>query len=640
MIKKLPRLLNRVLRRYLPGVAQTILSLRNLFSVMGPKTKRNIFLLQFLMFFSSLVGVLSLVSVVPFLSMAAIPEKVTNNRWFSIVRDFTGIESNNDMLVVGGIFSLVMLFISHMLSVLLTIINRYIKDQISLDALGKIADYYLSAGHEFHVAKNSGLLFNNMFDKASQLISDAVSSVLEFNRTILTLIVAMSALFILNPILMVLSLVLMTSVLSFSILKNSRKNRDLQEVIQASGQLDTILTMETLRALEDIKVMGREVYFSQRLRKIREVKFKSSRLIAIINLWFRPFMEIIVYGIVVGLIIFYALYVPNANVLPELILFGLLSYRLMPTFNGLYSIFMTLQRTMVIHDFIGEDLLLAYRHTMKPRAKRRIDFQDTLDLKDVCYQYPNASEKTLTDINLSIPQGSWVGFCGPSGSGKTTLMKILLGFLPFKGEILVDGCALDKKTMPEWQNLLGYVSQNINLIDTSILGNVTLGLPEELIDREQAQKVLEMAELSDFISSLPKGVDSKIGENGIRISGGQRQRLIIARALYGNPEVLVFDEATSALDNIVEYEIIKTLRRLVGRQTVLMVAHRLSTIKDCDMLVFMKEGRIRATGSHEELMAHSADFREMAEKENKEHLRKKKRKRETEGEQSSDRIGS
>lgn len=638
MFKKLWKLPQRVLKRYLPGVALTISRLRNLFSVMGRRTKRDIIALQLLMFVSSIIGVLSLVSVVPFLSMAAIPEKVADNRWMLMIRDFFGIETNNEMLAIGGIFSLSMLILSHLVNIFLQIETMRIRNNISLDALQKIADYYLSADHEFHLASNSGMLFNKMFAKASTLISQGITSVLTFNRSMLMLTVAMTALFILNPLLMLLNIFLMAGVLVFSILRNRVKVSELQRTVQITQQKSTVLSMETLRALENIRVMGREMHLSQKLTEIRKTSMKSQQGIQKIGLWFNPFIEITVYGVVVGIIIFYAAFLPTANVLPELILFGLISYRLMPIFKDLHTVYISLQNTMVVHDFVGQDLLLAYRHTMTPRAKQRMDYKNILEMKDVNYRYPETSEDAITGVNLSIPQGSWIGFCGRSGSGKTTLMKILLGFLPFKGEILVDGRPLNHEAIPKWQNLLGYVSQDINLVDASILSNVTLGLPDELVDRQQAQKVLKLAELSDFVDSLPEGMDTEVGDRGLRLSGGQRQRLVIARALYSNPDVLIFDEATSALDNVAEYEIIKTLRGYVGKQTLLMSAHRLSTIKDCDMLVFMEDGCIRATGSYEELMEHNADFRHLVDKENKKTIHDEKSKKEIEKKYVADSV--
>ena len=630
MFKRPLQPLFKALRRYVPGLVLLLSRIRNLFSVMDRQTQRDVFLLQGFMLFSSVVTMLSLLSVVPFLSLAAIPEKIENNRWILMLKDFLGLETNSELIAALGLLSLLMLIFSHGLSILISVSSWRIRDRVSLDALSKIADYYLSSGREFHAATNSGVLFNKMFQKASTLISQGIQSILQFNRTMLTLFVAMFALFLLNPLLMVLCTLLMIGVLLFSILKNRGPIRNLHATIQVTQQENTRLAMETLHALEDIKIMGRERYFSQRMKEIRETNIRSNRMIGLINILFNPLIETVVYGVIVGMIIFYAIFLPTLNVIPELILFGLVAHRMMPIFKELFSLYMSLQNSMVIYDFVGEDMLLAYRRALPPpRTRQRIGYNSALEMKNVSYQYPGAHAEAITDINLSISRGSWVGFCGLSGSGKTTLMKVMLGLFPFKGEIQIDGRLLDSKTIPEWQNLLGYVSQNINLLDTSIVQNVTLGLPQELIDRERARKALEMADLGEFIDSLPDGIDSEVGEKGVRISGGQRQRIVIARALYNEPEVLIFDEATSALDNVAEHSIIKTLRQITGKQTLIMVAHRLGTIKDCDMLIFMKDGLIHDTGRYEELLERNTDFQHMVNKENKRDIDAKKSAKDT-----------
>ena len=234
-------------------------------------------------------------------------------------------------------------------------------------------------------------------------------------------------------------------------------------------------------------------------------------------------------------------------------------------------------------------------------------------MEHVTYSYPNAAETALKDISLSIQRGQSVGFVGATGSGKTTMINVLLGLLrPKEGLITVDGQNVHNN-LRGWQNNIGYIPQSIYLLDDTIRHNVAFGVPEEDIDDEQVWTAIRAAQLDEHVKSLPDGIETFVGERGVRLSGGQRQRVGLARALYHNPDVLIMDEATSALDNETENHVMQALEALKGDRTIIMIAHRLSTVRDCDQLFFLKEGRIEARGTYDELCAIHGDFRRMAE---------------------------
>ncbi|MBI3798821.1 MAG: ATP-binding cassette domain-containing protein, partial [Deltaproteobacteria bacterium] len=244
--------------------------------------------------------------------------------------------------------------------------------------------------------------------------------------------------------------------------------------------------------------------------------------------------------------------------------------------------------------------------------REALTFADRLVLEKVSYTYGDTHIPVLQDVTLTIRRGESVGIVGPTGVGKSTLIDLVLGLLqPSSGRILVDGKDVFQ-ALRAWQRKIGYVPQSIFLIDDSMRRNIAFGLKDTDIDEHKLQAAIRMAHLEEFVASLPHGLDTMVGERGMRLSGGQRQRVGIARALYHEPEVLLFDEATSALDNQTERAVIGAIDRLRGEKTLVIVAHRLSTVRGCDRLVFLRDGRIAGCGSFEELLANNEDFRVMA----------------------------
>jgi ATP-binding cassette subfamily C protein len=238
--------------------------------------------------------------------------------------------------------------------------------------------------------------------------------------------------------------------------------------------------------------------------------------------------------------------------------------------------------------------------------------QNSIKFDNVQYSYPESDKPAIKDITLTIPKASSIAFVGPTGSGKTTLADILLGLLkPDKGSIKAGGHNI-YENLSAWHARIGYIPQFIYLLNDTIKNNIAFGLEDSEIDKEKLDTAVQTAQLDEFISTLPEGIETVVGERGIRLSGGQRQRIGIARALYNNPEVLVMDEATSALDNTTETLLVQALEELKKDRTIIMIAHRLSTVKDCDKLYFMKEGRIIASGNYEKLLSTCDEFRKMA----------------------------
>jgi len=251
---------------------------------------------------------------------------------------------------------------------------------------------------------------------------------------------------------------------------------------------------------------------------------------------------------------------------------------------------------------------------VKEADAAKLSFEEWIRVEGLCFRYEGSSEDTLQNVNLSVRQGSTVALVGATGSGKSSMLNLILGFLrPQQGSILVDGRDI-QENLPAWQQQIGLVPQQIFLLDASIRENVAFGVPRAQVDEAALQRALQTAQLQEFVASLPEGLDTCVGEGGIRLSGGQRQRIGIARALYRNPPLLVFDEATAALDSLTEEAMSAAMQELRGKHTLIIVAHRLSTVKNADCLFYFEQGRLLAQGDFNELCDKSPRFKEMAAK--------------------------
>jgi ABC-type multidrug transport system fused ATPase/permease subunit len=246
-------------------------------------------------------------------------------------------------------------------------------------------------------------------------------------------------------------------------------------------------------------------------------------------------------------------------------------------------------------------------------AAARIQVSREIRLENVSFRYPAAEGPAIRHVDLVVPANRTVALVGSTGAGKTTIADLLLGlFLPTEGTILVDDLPLDSNNIHRWKASVGYVPQAIYLCDQSITKNIALGIPDELIDHTAVERAARAAHLTPFVARLTHGFDTIVGERGVRLSGGQRQRIGIARALYHNPPVLVLDEATSALDNVTEDFVLQAIRELARQRTIVLIAHRLSTVEACDRIFLIEDGTVAAQGTFDELVSESASFRAMA----------------------------
>ncbi len=324
-------------------------------------------------------------------------------------------------------------------------------------------------------------------------------------------------------------------------------------------------------------------------------------------------------GIIVFVLILFVTREDARQVIPLATLFAFAGYRIMPAIQEIFASFSGIQFHEAVLNRIHKDIT-APGPAERPASfsdqalPEPLPFKNQIELKSISYIYPNSGEPVLSSINLSIKRNTAVGFVGPTGAGKTTLVDIILGLLlPQAGQMLIDGVPIDENNRLKWQRNLGYVPQFIYLSDDTVARNIAFGRSDQDIDQEALIKAARIANIHDFIiNELPAGYDTLVGEQGIRLSGGQRQRIGIARALYHDPEVLVFDKATSALDGVTEETVLAAMESATRLKTLIIIAHRLSTVEPCDMVYLIDRGRIVDKGTYNELIEKNEQFRSMA----------------------------
>lgn len=466
----------------------------------------------------------------------------------------------------------------------------------------KLFSTYILQSYPFHLAKSSGVLINKLNTEVGTFNS-ALKAICSLSSEILVLVAISICLLIYEPLgtAVVIFFSLLIFLLSNFYLKNKVRLWGKKRFIhQGLANRDLI---QSLEGIKEIKVMGLEqkviVNF---FKNISTSIFWRTKWEVVAN-FPRIIFEIIAV-VSFGLLIFALLKFSKSDNLIEITaLFLAATFRLMPSLTRITTSFTTFQNQYVPVLSLIKDLNLENNELIEINNDiNDLNFDNKIQCKNLYFKHQNTEKFSIENISFEISKGDIIGIIGTSGSGKTTLADTLIGLLkPNKGKIFVDDKIIDFKNLKQWQKKIGYVPQTIFLSDETVRENIAFGEEPSLIDENKVNKCIKLANLQKFINELPKGLDTVIGEKGIRISGGQRQRLAIARTLYLDPEIIVFDEATSALDPKNESEIISNILSLKGSKTIIIIAHKFSLIKNCDNIIVLDDGRLIKQGKYDEI---------------------------------------
>ncbi|HUI27778.1 MAG TPA: ABC transporter ATP-binding protein [Candidatus Kryptonia bacterium] len=472
---------------------------------------------------------------------------------------------------------------------------------------------YLAVPHALHLRRSSAELMRNSTHSVDVLFRQVLASaVAVFTESFIALAI-IAVLMAAAPLVTLITAIVLITVLAVVI-------RVTRRALARWGHTEHTLHARLLQTvqqifdgLKEIKLRGRERFFYERFEREQRALVRVQHLNLTVSTASRLLIEtVFVCGVLLVIVLVTVRGNAGADIVPLLGLYAYAGFRVIPSLNRILMHANNVRYGLPAAEPVYRDSLLFGRAQQGNGERRRMTFVDRLVLDQVSYSYAATRAPALQHLSLTLRCGESIGIVGPTGAGKSTLIDLVLGLLqPSSGSISADGMEIGA-ALRWWQSQIGYVPQSVYLIDDSLRRNVAFGLPDEEIDEPQVRAAIRMAQLEPFVASLPTGLDTVVGERGVRLSGGERQRVAIARALYHQPALLIFDEATAALDGQTERALTAAIDALHGTKTLIIVAHRLSTVRGCDRIVLLRHGRVEAEGTYDELFEHNLHFRTLA----------------------------
>lgn len=590
-----------------------------IFDLLSPRERRRFYVLVVLVTLMGLFDVLGVASVLPFLAVVSNPDAVAESRWLSWFYQVSGAQSLHGFMMILGFTVFAFVLVTTLVRAGAFYALTYFTKMRIMTLATRLLEVYLSQPYGWFLQRNSADLGKTVLQEVMLVVNGPITAAMRLlaNGVMLALLVGL--LFVIEPGAALGAAVLFGGTYGLIFVatraKLTRMGRGRVDASRAQFQI----VQEALGGIKAVKLMALERGYLARFQKPAHASARHQAGVTLIAELPRQLLEVIAFG---GMVLFVLWLLARregmiGDVLPVLGVYAFAAARMFPTIQSVFASISEIRYGQPALDQLHAELMQHQGDTLPAETPlaEPLHLTRELVLQDVTFAFPEAERPALDGLSLTIPAHSIIGIVGSTGAGKTTLVDTILGLLtPQSGRMLVDGQKIGPGNVRAWQRSIGYVPQDIYLTDDSIAANIAFGVPAHRIDMQAVIAAAKVAELHAFIMDrLPEGYATPVGERGARLSGGQRQRIGIARAVYGNPDMLVFDEATSALDNLTERAIMDAVRSLGHSKTIILIAHRLSTVRQCDVVFLLDKGRVVAADRYDGLVKTNDHFRALHE---------------------------
>lgn len=579
---------------------------KKLLFLLTPRERKRAIVLLIMITIMALLDVIGIASIMPFMAVLTNPGLIESNYILNTMfrnSAIFGVENNQDFIFALGILVFILLIVSMTFKLLTSYLQIQFVQMREYSIGKRLVEGYLKQPYSWFASRNSTDFGKTILSEVAVIIGNGIGPLIELIAKSIVAIAIISLLFIADPKLaFIVGLTLGTVYLIIFYIVRKILNQLGQKRLK-NNELRFLEVNEAFSATKEIKVRGLEETYIKNFSKSAQSYAKAQGSFLIISQLPRFILEAIAFG---GILIVILNLISQTgslnNAIPVISLYVFAGYRLMPTIQQIYINFTQLTFVGPSVDKLYQDLI-SLKVVSKNHKTTDFPFYKSIILNNIHYSYPQSNRTALKDISLTIKAKTTVGFVGTTGSGKTTIVDIILALLEAqKGTLEVDGKVITKQNSRAWQLSIGYVPQHIYLADDTVAANIAFGVDDEKINQKMVEKSAKVANLHNFvIDELPKQYNTSIGDRGIKLSGGQRQRIGIARALYHNPKILILDEATSALDNQTEEAVMDAINNLGKNMTIILIAHRLNTIKNCDIIFKLDKGQIVSQGNYDEI---------------------------------------
>jgi ABC-type bacteriocin/lantibiotic exporter with double-glycine peptidase domain len=573
-------------------------------------------LLSVLMAFSTVTGI---AAIAPFFAVLGEPTLIDRNVFLHTLYDYGGFKSSHQFMVALGAAFITAMLIANLVNVLGLLLSNRLALGIGTELQARLFEEYLSRPYSFHVATNTSSLFNKVVYETARVAAGVIQHSLLLVTNLITALFIVVSVLLVNPVVSLLMLLVLGGGYGLIYLAVRGQLLRVGQVHSHAWSERAKIVTESFGAIREILLSRDHSLFNAAFQRASVEAAETAAQIHVIGQIPKYLIECIAIAALVG-----AALLPGSQAkglgdwLGQLTFIAFAAYRLLPTLQQIFVCSVRIRADRPAVASIVPDLVGSARNVGRPRSPlERLSLSPSpsvpaIEISNLSFRYEPQGPLILDRVDLQIPARASVALVGANGSGKTTLMDLLAHLLePTEGTVRVDGQALAAAERADWQARIAYVPQNVFLLDSSIAQNIAFGIPAVSIDHARVSQAARIAQLEDFVATLPLGYDHPVGERGVRLSGGQRQRIGIARALYKQPAVLLLDEAMSALDGLTERELLSALSELRGHCTLVLIAHRLSMVRWCDVIYQLEAGRLIAKGSYDDLTRESASFRRM-----------------------------